>query len=239
MKSRSRKYLTFVSIVAFLLGLWFYGSHYLPNARRFPQELVAKQLAVSALSSMSVWDQEFLKHQPAIKEKLMRFEKGELCKNLKELANKNLTYSQMMRYLKEGGYKCIVRPLAVNPDARFLSYLKVDNTATKNPEDEGVAHQEICWHHLQRACVIRIKKDGFPLNRRSAPHSSKVVLIDEKGDPGDYAHEAFKVTSRGQALPKGPSSRFGLRNCPYSKNEEFCRQWVDAIMDEAHPALKK
>jgi hypothetical protein len=228
-----------VSVFVFLLGLWFYDSQYIPNTRLSPQELVAKQLAVSALSSRSLWDQGFLEQEPALKEKLIRFEKGKLCKNLKELDNKNLTYRQMMRYLKEGGYKCIARPLTVNPDARFLSYLKVDNTVTPDPEDKGVAHQEICRDHLQPACVIRIKKDGFPLNRRSAPHSSKAVLIDEKGDPGNYANEAFKVTSRGQALPKGPSPKFGLRNCLYAKNEEACRQWVDAVMDEAYPSLKE
>ena len=239
MKSRSKRYLMFVMSVACLFGIWLYDFHYISNIVLSPQELVAKQLTVSAFSSKSVWDQGFLAQESALKEKLVQFEKGELCKSLKELDNKSLTHQQIMRYLKEAGFRCIVRPLAVNPDAQPLSYLKVNNTITQNPKDEGVAHQEICWDSLQPICVIRIKKDGFPLNRRSVSHSSKAVLIDEKGDPGSYTHEAFKIGAHGQALPKGPSDKFGLRKCSYYKDKEFCSRWVDAVMDEAHPSLKE
>jgi len=238
MRSRSKRYLAFGSIIFFLFGLWLYDSQYISTAGLSPQELAVKQLFVSALSSRGVWDQEFLAQDSALKEKLVQFEEGELCKSLKELDNKNLTYHQMIHHLKGVGYTCIVRPLAVNPNARPLSYLKIDNTITQNPKEEGVAHQEICWDPLQPVCVIRIKKDGFPLNRRPAPHSSKAVLIDGKGDPGSYAREAFKVSSQGRALPKGPSGKFGLRKCPYYKDRKFCDRWVDAVMDEAHPILK-
>ncbi|MGV8949178.1 MAG: hypothetical protein ACOH2E_07455 [Candidatus Paracaedibacter sp.] len=222
-----------------ILGSWFWVLPYILNVRLSPEKMVAKQLTVSVFSSRSVWDQALLAQEPILREKLMQFERGNLCKSLKHLDNKRQTYQQMKRYLKEGGFKCIVRPLSVNPDVQPLSYLKVDNTITPNAEEEGVTHQEICWDILQPACVIRIKKEGFPLNRRSAPHSSKAVLIAEKGDPGNYAHEAFKVTAQGQALPKGPLGKFGLKKCPYDNDQKFCEQWVDAVMAEAHPILNQ
>jgi hypothetical protein len=239
MKLRSKRCFSLIIIIVLIFGLWFWGLPYISNRQILPEELVAKQLTASVFSADSVWDQVFLAEKPAIREKLIQFEKGEGCKSLKQLDNKNLTHQQMRRYLKESGFKCIVRPLSVNPDAQPLRYLKVDSTVTQNAEEEGVARQEICWDVLQPVCVIRIKKDGFPLNRRSVPHSSKAVLIDEKGDPGNYAHEAFKVTAQGQALPKGPSGKFGLRKCPYYKDKKSCERWVDAVMDEAHPALSQ
>lgn len=237
MKLGSKRYLTSISIIVLIFGCGFWGLPYFLNVRLLPEKLVAKQLTVSAFSSRSVWDQAFLAQEPILREKLIQFERGNLCKSLKQLDNKRLTHQQMKRYLKESGFKCIVRPLSVNPDAQPLSYLKVDNTVTQDAQEKGVAFQEICWDALQPECVIRIKKDGFPLNKRSVPHSSKAVLIDEKGDPGSYAHEAFKVTPHGQALPKGPSGKFGLRNCPYDNDRKFCDRWVDAVMDEAHPLL--
>jgi hypothetical protein len=239
MKLRSNRYFALISIMVLILGIWFWVLPYILNVRLSPEKMVAKQLTVSVFSSRSVWDQALLAQEPILREKLMQFERGNLCKSLKHLDNKRQTYQQMKRSLKEGGFKCIVRPLSVNPDVQPLSYLKVDNTITPNAEEEGVTHQEICWDILQPACVIRIKKEGFPLNRRSAPHSSKAVLIAEKGDPGNYAHEAFKVTAQGQALPKGPLGKFGLKKCPYDNDQKFCERWVDAVMAEAHPILNQ
>lgn len=204
-----------------------------------PQELVKKQLVVSALSPQSFWSQEFLDGNEVLKAKIVQFEQGSLCKSLKGLNTRKLTHKQILIQLKEFGYKCIVRPLAVNPAVLSLSYLKVDKTTTQNPQEPGVAHQEICQDPTQPACVIRIKKDGFPLNRRSNPHSTKAVLMDPQGDAGDYYNEAFKIGADGQALPKGPKGEFGLRKCPYHKDKELCEQWVDLIMEEAHPALRE
>jgi len=236
MKSRSGRYLILGAVVVLFFGFW---SQYFLSTKLSPQEWAVKQLSISALSPDSVWDQEFLAQEPVMREKLVQFEKGELCKSLKELDNKKLTHQQMLGYLKEGGFACIERPLAANPSEHPLRYLKIDNTITQNLKDKGIAYQEICWDRRQPECAIRIKRDGFPLNRRSMPHSSKAVLRDGKGDPGSYQNEAFKVASHGQALPKGPSGKFGLRKCPYHKDKQSCDRWVDAIMEEAHPPLKE
>lgn len=202
-----------------------------------PLELAHAQLLETALSSNSVWDQLFLNQNKIIKDKIVNLQNGRLCRNLKDLDTKNLTHRQISDKLKQFDYKCEVRPLAVNPRANKLSYLKIDRTTTNNPLDIGVAHQEVCRDQKQPECVIRIKRDGFPLNKRSQPHSTKAVLLDADGDPASYDNEAFKIGWAGQAIPKGPNHKFGLKKCPYRKYKERCESWVDAIMDEAHPTL--
>jgi hypothetical protein len=230
MKRPSKRTLIVVFLITILIGLRVYHTHYFdqPPAAAMPppQDLVAKQLAASALSPQSVWDQAFLAQDTIVREKIADFETGKLCKNLKELDTKNLTHQQISDALAKVGFTCVVRPLTIAPTGQPLDYLKIDNSITQNPKDKGVAHQEICQDRRQPECVIRIKRDGFPLNRRSAPHSSKAVLVDRNGDPGSYNNEAFKISAQGQSLPKGPSAEFGSR-------------WVGVIMEEAHPALKE
>ncbi len=237
-----KRYLIYSLLLISIISLWVYRHYYFyepsPVTTIPVQELMRKQLAASALSRQSVWNESFLARNPIIKDKINRFEQGEICKNLKELDNKRLAHQQILGYLKKEGFTCIIRPLTTAPSPNGSGYLKIDNTITHNPKDKGVAHQEICQNRRQPECVIRIKRDGFPLNRRSTPHSSKAVLIDRTGDPGSYNNEAFKISSQGQALPKGPSGKFGLRKCPYGKDKKSCNQWVDMIMEEAHPPLK-
>ncbi len=242
MKLKSKRYIIVGLFTASLIGLGVYHSCFfqISSIIRFrSEELATKQLSISALSSQSVWDQKFLAQNSLIKEKIARFEKGELCKALKELNNKDLTHQQMLAQLKEGGFTCVVRPLSLDPSVQPLIYLKIDNTLSQNLKDKGIAHQEICQNRRQPDCVIRIKRDGFPLNKRSLPHSSKAVLVDGAGDSGSYDNEAFKIGSQGQVLPKGPSAKFGLRECPYKKDKRSCNLWVDAIMEEAHPVLNE
>lgn len=234
-------YLILVFVVIFLLSYGTYYSLYYSSSEitLSPQELVAQELSVSAFSPQSVWDQTFLAYHKGLKEKIVRFERGEVCKNLKEIDNKNLTHRQITEELHKRGFKCVVRPLTVSPTAPSSDYLKIDNTITQNPQDKDVAHQEICQDPYQPECVIRIKRDGFPRHTRPMPHSSKAVLMDSTGDPGSYENEAFKVGVHGQPLPKGPALKFGLKKCPYPKNEDACTAWVDKVMEEAHPPLKE
>jgi len=237
-----KRYFIFSLLFISLINLWIYHRYYFygPSSATTisAQKLVRKQLAASALSPQSVWNQKFLTQNPIIKDKIKRFEQGEICKNLKKLDNKHLAHHQILDRLKKEGFTCIVRPLTTTPSPNASGYLKIDNSITQNPRDKGVAHQEICLDRSQPECVIRIKRDGFPLNRRSTPHSSKAVLMDRTGDPGSYNNEAFKIGPQGQALPKGPSEKFGLGKCPYGKDKKSCNQWVDMIMEEAHPPLK-
>lgn len=235
-KVKSRHLMTIAALLIAVSALYYYSY----DARELPpQELVKNQLAVSAFSSQSVWNQRFLDKNWVIRGKIDRLEKGSLCYSLKDLDTGNLTHLEIANQLNKLGYRCIVRPLAVNPKISPLNYLKVNNTTTDNPLEVGVAHQEICQDHTQPECVIRIKRDGFPLNRRSNPHSTKAVLLDAHGDPGSYDNEAFKIGMDGQAIPKGPSQKFGLRKCPYKRHKELCESWVDALMNEAHPALRE
>jgi hypothetical protein len=208
-----------------------------------PSVLVKEQLLASALSPQSIWSQKFLDRTPLVKSKIIQFEAGTICQNLKTLNTKLLTHEQISNELKNRGYICVSRPLSVNPKAPIKKYLKIDKTTTENPEESGVAYQEVCYDAAQRECVIRIKRDGFPLNRRSNPHSSKAVLLDAEADPASYENEAFKIGGDGQAIPKGPH-KFGLKKCPYkiSQNQNYtalCEEWVDLIMEQAHPTLRE
>lgn len=208
-----------------------------------PSVLVNKQLSAPTLSTHSIWSQKFLDRNPLIKNKIIKFEAGALCQSLKTLNTKSLTHEQISNELKNIGYICVSRPLSVNPKAPIKKYLKVDKTTTENPQELGVAYQEVCYDTAQRECVIRIKRDGFPLNRRSSPHSSKAVLLDAEDDPANYDNEAFKIGGEGHAIPKGPH-KFGLKKCPYKMSQsqnyrELCEQWVDLIMEQAHPTLKE
>jgi hypothetical protein len=203
------------------------------------QELVHAQMHESGLSDKSVWNQGYLNQNEVIRKKIDEFEHGRLCKSLKELDTKNLSHGEITDSLLKQGFTCIVRPIMDKPNAAHPQYLKKNNTLADDPHEKGVVYQEICQQQSQPDCVIRIKRDGFPRNRRSMPHSTKAVLIDPRGDPGTYDNEAFKIGWEGQAIPKGPGQKFGLRKCPYKKSKELCEPWVDAIMEEAHPALKE
>lgn len=233
MKFSTKTYIVLSAITLFFIFNLYEKTLFLP----FPQELATTQIITDPFSPQSLWDPKFLETHQAIKEKIVKFEKGNLCNILRQLDNKNLTYKQISTQLKSLGFSCIVRPLAVDPSAKTLRYLKINNTTTQNPAEKGVAYQEIYQHPLQPECVVRIKKDGFPLAKRSLPHSTKSILVDTTKDPGSFENEAFKVSSQGHPLPKGPSENLGLKKCPYGQNRK-CNQWVDAIMDEAHPLLK-
>lgn len=202
-----------------------------------PQEYVKKQLLVSAVFAQSVWDQNFLNQHPIIKERILSFEKGDLCKDLKDLDTENLSHIDLQAQLKKRGFSCVLRPLVANPFDAQPSYLKIDQTITFNPNEEGIAYQEICNKLQEPICVIRFKRDGFPLHRRLQPHSTKAVLLDGTKDGVIYANEAFKITAHGRAVPKGPHRKHGLKKCPYYQRIH-CHQWVDEVMTHAHPTLK-
>jgi len=240
MKSLPKRY-SFYFILAFivisLVGCSLYHN-FLENALP-PQESVPQELTAPALSPQSVWDQRFLTRHSALREKIIRFEKGSLCKSLQEINTKNLTHRQITEELYKRGFRCSVRPLSVSSRGPSQGYLKIDNSITQNPQDKGIAYQEICQDPHQPECVMRIKRDGFPRNRRSMPHSSKAVLMNSTRDPGSYENEAFKIGVHGQPLPKGPSRKFGLKKCPYHKDQDACTQWVDKVMEEVHPPLKE
>lgn len=241
MKFKSKIVYSLIAIFVVLGSYYVYPFFFSQPA---PQDLVKAQLVESALSSQSVWSQKFLDRNPLIKDKIDQFEKSTLCSSLKKLDNKTLTHTQIKTEMKNLGYVCVVRPMTVNPKAPILKYLKVDKTTTENPEESGVVNQEICYERAQPECVIRIKRDGFPLNRRPSPHSSKAVMLDPQGDPGSFDNEAFKVGGGGQAIPKGPKGEFGLQKCPYKrstgkKDKDLCAQWVDLIMEQAHPLLRE
>jgi len=240
-KFKSKIVYSLIAILVVLSSLYVYPFF---SSQPAPQDLVKQQLVESALSPMSVWNQQYLDRNSFIKDKVDKFEKGTLCNSLKKLDTKTLTHAQIKTQLKDLGYVCLVRPMSVNPRAPILKYLKIDKTTTENPEEPGVVQQEICYERTQPDCVIRMKRDGFPLNRRSSPHSSKAVLLDEHGDPGSFDNEAFKVGVEGQAIPKGPKGAFGLQKCPYKRNsgkkdKDSCAQWVDLIMEQAHPLLRE
>jgi hypothetical protein len=236
MKLSHKFLLPFVPILISLVFLFYY-TLCIPNVP--PLALVQDQIKESALSYKSVWDQGYLLNNEIIRKKIRDFEEGRVCQSLKTLDTKNRGYTEIIDRLLQQGFTCIVRPIMDNKKTIPPQYLKIGDKLTNNPYEQGVAYQEICQQMTQPECVIRIKRDGFPLNRRSNPHSTKAVLIDTEGDPGSYENEAFKIGWEGQALPKGPSRKFGLRKCPYGKNKDRCGQWVDAIMEETHPALKE
>lgn len=233
MKTKQRLFFSLGAVVLLVCVAYFFLKTHLS-----PQEFAQEQLSVSALSPQSVWDQDFLEKNPIIKNKISLLEKGELCQSLKKLDNKKLTYKDLSLQLKNMGFQCVIRPLSVNPHNLSLGYLKTDNSTTLNPHEKGVARQEICYELAHPQCVIRLKLDGFPRHKKSEPHSSKVVLIDEQEDPGKYENEAFKIGFQGQAIPKGPNQKFGFKKCPYHE-KQVCEQWVDEIMTQAHPTLKE
>lgn len=230
MYSKSKKYFFLLTLI-FLLCIFSQSSSKL-------DELVKEQVLASALSPQSIWNQDFLDQNNGIKDKIRKFERGELCQNLKKLNNAELSYDEIRIYLKKMGFLCFLRPLMVDPKASPLMYLKKDNTITGNPQDPNVAYQEICYERAHPECAIRLKMDGFPRNKRSQPHSTKAILLNKNGDPGSFDNEAFKISIHGQAIPKGPNAQFGLKKCPYASDEQ-CERWVDAIMEQAHPLLKK
>ena len=240
MKSRTKIGISAIVVFIAITCLYLYPRFL---SQPLPSVLVKKQLFAPTLSTQSIWSQKFLDRNPLIKSKIIKFEAGALCQNLKTLDTKSLTHEQISNELKNMGYICVSRPLSVNPKAPIKKYLKVDKTTTENPEEPGVAYQEVCYDAAQRDCVIRIKRDGFPLNKRSSPHSSKVVLLDAEEDPASYDNEAFKIGAEGQAIPKGPH-KFGLKKCPYKTSQsqnsmKLCEEWVDLIMEQTHPLLKE
>lgn len=237
MKPRVKQYILLVIIIVSVCGGYFYHHNHHWETLPFPQQLAQKQLLVSALSPDSVWDQEFLKQNPIIRDKIAKLEEGQLCQSLQRLDTQKLSYKEISLELKRMGFQCFMRPLSIKSNDPLSGYLKIDTTITNNPHEKGVAQQEVCYERAHPECAIRLKRDGFPLNRKSNPHSSKAVLLNGQADPGSHANEAFKIGFQGQAIPKGPNLKFGLKKCPYRKKRD-CQQWIDGIMEQAHPTLK-
>ncbi|WP_032112472.1 hypothetical protein [Candidatus Paracaedibacter symbiosus] len=203
--------------------------------------MTAKELAQEQLSKPylcgGIWDKNFLHKHPEISNKLTQYKEGRLCKSLKDVDTGNLTHQQLSTRLKELGYFCYKKPLSVNSKATPLRYLKKDGGDTANLNELDVVWQEICVE-IKDGCVVRIKMDGYPRSKRPAPHSTKAILLNRAQDPSNYDNEAFKVTSTGIPVPKGPDASFGLSPCPY-ENGKACEAWISEIMAAAHPYLKR
>jgi hypothetical protein len=222
-------------------GVYYYFSQHptAPSDVSTPQALVQEQLVKSAISDNGIWDQEFL-NDPAnklIRNKIIELEEGKSCKLLKELNTKVLTHQEILEKVQQAGYKCSKRPLIAR-GVKPRSFLKTDNTITTDANDPGIAWQHTCVQ-VEEGCTVRFKPDGFPGGKTSEPHSTKAVLLKKEGKTSSYKNEAFKVTAEGYPIPKGPSSKFGLAECPYKNDKEQCNKWVDAVMQAGHPILKE
>ena len=206
------------------------------NSNLSPTGLVNLQLTQAALEN-GIWSKEYLDKHPLIKRKLIEFEQDKLCQELKWIDNAHLTHTELSLLASASGLKRIVKPMYAKAGEVPLRYLKKNGETTLDTQEKGLVYQEI-WYNAE-GCVLRIKNDGFPNARRPIPHSTKAVLINMAADPGSNENEAFKVTSTGQAVPKGPTQDSGLASCPYQGHKEYyCAEWVDAIMGSSHPTLK-
>lgn len=228
-----------IGLIASMLScVWFFTPEITTSFAPKPKVLYHAQraLSVSALSEESVWDQNFLQSNPHIQKKVTAFEADQLCVILKTLDTKNKPYTELTRALTQAGFEVKIQPLLLNVSSTETPhfYLKKDGNVTHDLNDPLVVSQEIYTN--DEGCVLRIKKDGFPKNVRSEPHSTKAVLIN-KNREATYENEAFKVTWDGKAVPKGPKAVFGLKLLKNEKLNLKEEEFVDYIMGEAHPAL--
>ncbi len=183
--------ITFAILIS-LVGLGIYHHFRNPHHSDPPQDVavyVKTQLA-KPFHHNKIWDKTYLKNNPKIFYLLIRFENQHLCRELKKIDTRVLSYQEIIKKLQSTGYVCFKKPLAVSPYPQDKRFLRKNGSITYDSKEKDVAHQEVCVLKKE-GCVVRLKKDGFPSNIRSQPHSTKAILLDPNGDPSSYNNEAF------------------------------------------------
>jgi hypothetical protein len=205
-----------------------------------------------------VWDQSAFQKNPALKQNLDGFaaaqkpgDKGFSVKNL-DVANKKPEV--LHKELQAAGFEYRREPL-VAFESKGTKHYRLRQarwekngkpvregtpgaeqvTTTKNKNDKDIVPHDIYLH--PDGGLVRIKPEGDPNGRRPRPQVSKSVVNDPKAGTA-FDNEMFKVTNDGKAVPKLPSSDWGMKQAPRGStggNENA--GYVDTVMTAAHPDL--
>lgn len=199
----------------------------------------------------SVWDQDYLQHNPHVLQAIYDFKKGLRAQTLKRVNLEGKTALELHKELINLGFLWIKHPLRAS--FKKQTYWLMNGETTKDPHHKNIVYLHFYIH--SDGSLVRLKAAGVPDFRgkhpRRAAHAVKVVLLNV--DPNlcqkknchydtSYQNEAFKVTNDNQPVPKAPTPKFGLKIPKNLGGSSMDKQQVrliqNAVMNLAFTNLK-
>jgi hypothetical protein len=185
-------------------------------------------------SQDGVFDQEFLKANPRLDNRLQEFEQGTSGQSLRGLNLDGKSAMEIHYLLIQKGFLYYQEPLTIRIHDGQRIYRCWNGDETVNENDPNCIRQDVYLNHRDGG-MVRVKPEGDPRGVRPQPHASKSVVYDPAMGTG-YENEAFKVTSEDVAVPKAPNARTGMKI--RTKSEAEAKTYDDFIADQAHTNVK-
>lgn len=202
-------------------------------------------------SSEGVWSQEVLSTKSHLREAITSFMNGERGKSVRQLKLAGKKPDDLHKELIDAGFQHERVPLRAPKQDKVYKYWRRDGTKTSDAQDAQIVPMDIYAH--ADGGLVRVKPEGVPSVKYShaVPQATKSVVYNlnpKDGKPFDtrYPNEAFKITDEGMPLPKGLSTKTGLRliidrkEIPNMKEadaqiaKQELKGWMTTIMNASH-----
>lgn len=206
----------------------------------------------------SVWDQSVITPDTKLGKALQDFENGVRGKSVRSLKLGGQSADKVHDLLLAAGFQHRRVPLFAKKEKGKAVFWRRDGTTTTDSKDDQLVPMDIYVH--PDGGMVRVKPEGVPKpGRGQKPHATKAVLYEgppkKEGSPDNkdvvdtrYQREAFKISEEGHPLPKGISSKVGLRfiaplenahNNPEQAHQrrQERKGWIATIMEAAHIPL--
>lgn len=205
----------------------------------------------------SVWDQKVLEKRHKLKKALEEFLEGKRGASVKKLDLAGTHPEKIHEMLLAKGFTHMREPLSAGLSKRKMRYWKRDGSYSSDRQEAGLVPHDIYTH--PDGGLVRVKPEGVPNPRypHPEPSCSKSVLLSlelkyhhhlrKEVPQTSYRNEAFKVSLKGQPIPKGPNPQFGLKllypkdRLSQDSGEDSLREeqkgWIDGIIQAGHLPL--
>ncbi len=190
---------------------------------------------------LSLWDPSHLDGNPKLKQAINEFNAGKRGQSLKKITV-HTTKEQLHKQLLNLDFVWSEVPLT----AGKKRYWTITGGKTKDKNAKNLVMMQIYVH--QDGSMVRIKSLGVPDKSGQYPQRLPQILLGVLLDispqsPNDfdtsYENEAFKVTVEGNAVPKSPSPKFGIKIPNYQGfSQSVLKKVPDILMGMVHIPLE-
>ncbi len=239
-------------LILFLLSFCFAKSEPNFQAPFVPKELNKTEtlrnhslLAIAVYKSsllpindpLSLWDSSFLKNNFKLNNALQEFNKGLRGQSLRKI-NVKVTKEKLHKQLLDLGFIWKEVPLTAGKNR----YWTLSGHKTIDKTDPNLVMMQIYVH--ADGSMVRIKSHGIPDKTGQYPQRFPQILLAVLLDISpksvqdfdtSYENEGFKVTLEGNAVPKSPSPKFGIKIPDYPGFSKFeLKKVPDILMGMVH-----
>ena len=174
-----------------------------------------------------IWDEECLDNNQDLNDMLYEYETNKIGQNIRKFIKfykSTLTTRCVIDYLLKNNFKLHVCKLKLSGN-----YISIYGEKTRNP-DQIAPH--LIFNHADHSS-IRIKPivGGFRNGYTPFPTISMAIIYDI--DKYDFSNEVFKITRKGEPIPKAPSNHEDV-----CMNPNIIDSQVNTIMKTTHIRLR-